>query len=258
MIQASIRNNAQTSSLWLSIPLVPAITAVAAFLAASPVSRHAVEQLPVGGFGGRRLVDDNNVHSAYLRLVLSKRLPDDALYSISTGRLPAVFFRYRQAQPGVIEVILPGEYRKPFIAATRGFFEHAAERLGIEQPVLFLEPVNGAACQVWGAAGSGGLLGRELGAALGATALQHEAPGFRRHTGTKTVCACTLDLAWLIRTFHLSGSWFFRRPRHGLRSGRAARVRTWQNAVNRAPQTVFRDRRRPYGVTDMAALRQTL
>ena len=109
-----------------------------------------------------------------------------------------------------------------------------------------------------GAAGSGALLGRELGAAFGATALQHEAPGFRRHTGTESVSACTLDFARLIRTFHLSGTWFCRWPCGGLRSGRAARLRTWQNAVNRPLQTVFDGPDGGYGVTHMAALRQTL
>ena len=148
--------------------------------------------------------------------------------------------------------------RKPFVPAARGFFEHAAERFGIEQPVLFLEPVNGAACQLWGAAGSDRLLGREFGAAFRATTLQHEAPGFCRHAGTKTVCACTLDFAWLIRTFHVSGTWFFCRPRGDLRSGRAARVRTWQIAVNRRPQTLLARQQGAYGLTHMAALRQTL
>ena len=108
------------------------------------------------------------------------------------------------------------------------------------------------------AAGSDALLGREFGAAFGATALQHEAPGFRRHAGSKTVSARTLDFARLIRTFHLSVTWVFRWPRGDLRSGRAARLRTWQNAVNRPWPTVYDWCRGPYGVTHMAALRQTL
>ena len=99
---------------------------------------------------------------------------------------------------------------------------------------------------------------RELGAAFRTATLQDEAPGFRRHTGTETVCARTLDFAWLIRTFHESGTWFFCRPRGDLRSGRAARVRTWQNAVNRRPQTLLARQRGAYRLTHMAALRQTL
>ena len=108
------------------------------------------------------------------------------------------------------------------------------------------------------AAGSDALLGREFGAAFGATALQHEAPGFRRHAGSKTVSARTLDFARLIRTFHLSVTWVFRWPRGDRRSGRAARLRTWQNAVNRAPQRLRTRPASSYGVTHMAALRQTL
>lgn len=115
------------------------------------MGRHAVEQLPVTRRGGPRLVDHDHIQSAYLRLVLSKRLPDDAFYSIPAGCLPAMLLRYREAQPGDIEVVLPGEYGKPFVPAARSFFEHAAERIGIEQPVVFLEPVNGAAYQRLGA-----------------------------------------------------------------------------------------------------------
>ena len=50
--------------------------------------------------------------------------------------------------------------------------------------------------------------GRELGAAFCAAALQNKAPCFRRHTGAKPVRACALDFTWLIRTFHLPGTWF--------------------------------------------------
>jgi hypothetical protein len=132
VIQASIRNNAQTSSLWLSIPLVPAVIAVADRLAPPPVGRDAVEQLPVSRRRGCRLVEDDYIQSANLRLVLSKRLPDDPFYSIPAGRMPAVLLGYRQAEPGGITTVLPGQYRKPFVPAARGFFEHAAECFGIQ------------------------------------------------------------------------------------------------------------------------------
>jgi hypothetical protein len=46
------------------------------------------------------------------------------------------------------------------------------------------------------------VLRRQPGAAFGAAALEDETPGLRRHAGTKTVVACTLDLAGLICAFH--------------------------------------------------------
>ena len=45
-------------------------------------------------------------------------------------------------------------------------------------------------------------LRRQLGAAFGAAALQHEAPGFGRHASTETVGACALDFAGLECAFH--------------------------------------------------------
>lgn len=45
-------------------------------------------------------------------------------------------------------------------------------------------------------------LWRQLRATLRAAALEYEAPGFRRHTGTETVGACTLNFAGLECAFH--------------------------------------------------------
>ena len=91
-------------------------------------------------------------------------------------------------------------------------------------------------------------LRRELRAAFGSATLENEAPGLGRHAGTKTMCPCTLQVAWLIRTFHLPGTWVFRMPFNGLRSGRAARVRTRPYSVNRA---IWRCRRRRYRLRDL-------
>jgi hypothetical protein len=45
-------------------------------------------------------------------------------------------------------------------------------------------------------------LRRQLRTAFGAAALEDETPGFRRHSGTKSVCACALDSAGLKCAFH--------------------------------------------------------
>jgi hypothetical protein len=112
--------------------------------------RHAIEQLPVGGTFCGRLVDHDNVETGQFGLVLPERFPDNALYSVSAGCLPAVLFRNRQAEPGNVCLVLSAKYRKPFVAAARCFFEHAPERRSVQEPVFFLEPVEGAASQEMG------------------------------------------------------------------------------------------------------------
>lgn len=47
----------------------------------------------------------------------------------------------------------------------------------------------------------------QLRAALGAPTIQHQTPGLGGHAGTEPVCACALQCAGLIRTFHLPGTW---------------------------------------------------
>ncbi len=236
---------------------VPAGAGCPGLAASLPVGRHAVEQHAIRGAGRSGLVDYNHVEPCDVRLVLPERLPDDTFYPVSAGCLPAVFFRDRQTESRGLPVILPAKYRKPFVAAARGFFEHAAEGRRIEKPVVFFEPVDRAASQLEKGLLPRGLR-RELGAAFGTAALQNEAPGFRRHTGTKTVSACTLDLARLIRTFHGSGTWFFRKSLNDLRSGRAARVRRWSSGVNRRGHGSPAGPRRADSKADLAALRQTL
>jgi hypothetical protein len=45
-------------------------------------------------------------------------------------------------------------------------------------------------------------LRRQLRTAFGTAALEDESPGFRRHSGTKSVCAGALDFAGLECAFH--------------------------------------------------------
>ena len=79
--------------------------------------------------------------------MLPKRLSDNALDSVSAGRLPAVFFRDCQTKSGNILLIVSAQHRKLFITTARRFFEHAPEGRGVEQPVFFLKPVVRAASQ---------------------------------------------------------------------------------------------------------------
>jgi hypothetical protein len=104
--------------------------------------RHAVEQLPVPGCLCRGLVNHNDIQARHFCLVLSKRFPDNALDSVSAGCLPTILFRNCEAQPRDVCVIRPAKYGKPFVPAARRFFEHAAECSSIQEPVLFLVPVE--------------------------------------------------------------------------------------------------------------------
>ena len=131
--------------------------------------------------------------------MLPERFPDNALDSVSTGRLPAVLFRYCQAQPGDILLVVSAKHGKPFVTTAGRFFEHARIRGSIKQPLFFLVPEQRAASQhEW----LRRLLWSELGAAFGAAALQNKTAGLRRHTGSKAVGAGALDFARLIRAFH--------------------------------------------------------
>ncbi len=96
------------------------------------MSGRTVEQLSIPGGRGLRLIDHDDIESGQFRLVLPKRLPDNAFDPVSACGLPAVLFRYRKTQPRDVRVILPAKYRKPFVPAARRFFEHAPERRGIK------------------------------------------------------------------------------------------------------------------------------
>jgi hypothetical protein len=85
------------------------------------------------------------------------------------------------------------------LSNTRPKAAASSSRLSLRNRLLELLFNPGVARVV---ATAGDALRRQLGAALGAAALEDETPGLRRHAGTKTVVACTLDLAGLICAFH--------------------------------------------------------
>jgi hypothetical protein len=116
-------------------------------LTVSPVGRQAVEQRLISCRSGGRLIDNNHVEPHQCGLMLSKRLPDNALDSISARRLPALFLGDRQAETSDVLLVVSAKHRKPFVLASRRFFEHPPERSGIEQPLILLEPVKSAASQ---------------------------------------------------------------------------------------------------------------
>lgn len=105
------------------------------------MSCQAVEQRLISCRSSGRLVDNDDIAPHQCHLVLSKRLADYALDSVSAGRLPAVLFRDRQAEPRGALLVLSAKHRKPFVATARRFLEHAAERSSIEQPLVLFEPV---------------------------------------------------------------------------------------------------------------------
>lgn len=105
------------------------------------MSRQAVEQRLISCRLRGRLIDNDDIAPRQCPLVLSKRLADYALDSVSVGRLPAMLFRDRQAEPRGSLLVLSAKHRKPFVATARRFLEHPAERRSIEQPLVLFEPV---------------------------------------------------------------------------------------------------------------------
>lgn len=143
--------------------------------------------------------------------MMPERLPDDALDSIAVGRPTAVLFRDCQAEPRHAAAIVSAKHRKPFVATARCLFEYAANCAAIEKPISLAQAVWRAPrrlCLLFRRrddrlCGKSSRLRRQLDAALGTTALDNETPGFRRHPGTESVRARTLDFAGLVGPFHL-------------------------------------------------------
>jgi hypothetical protein len=75
----------------------------------------------------RRLIHDDNINAVQFLLVLSKRFSNHPFDAVSRRRFTTIFFRYCQAEPCHVVVIVAAEHCKEFIAASRRFFEHAAE-----------------------------------------------------------------------------------------------------------------------------------
>ncbi len=146
--------------------------------------------------------------------MLSKRLSNKALESVAARRVLALFFRNRQTEASRGGFVSAAEHRKPFIPAACCFFEHATERLSIQQPAVFAKPVPSAVFQFGcflsrqsDRDNGSRRLWRELRAAFGAAALENEAACLGRHTGTESVRAGALDFAGLERAFHRRGTW---------------------------------------------------
>ncbi len=119
----------------------------AGLLASFPVSPQAVVQLLISCRPGGRLIDNNYVEPDQCSLMLSKRLADNALDSVSTRRLPAMLLGDRQTETSDVLLVISAQHRKPFVPTARRFFEYPPERNGIEQPVVLFESVLSAASQ---------------------------------------------------------------------------------------------------------------
>ena len=75
----------------------------------------------------RWLIHDDDINAVQLLLVLSKRLSNHSLNTVSRRRFTTMFFRDGKAEPCLFVIIVAAEHCKEFIPASRGFFEHAAE-----------------------------------------------------------------------------------------------------------------------------------
>ena len=103
--------------------------------------------LTVIGRGGGRLIDDDDIEAGQYLWVLSKRLSNNSLDTVSCRCFAAVLFRDSQTQPRGLIIASSAQHCKQFIAAACRFFEHAPERGSRKQSIRLLEPVCSAARQ---------------------------------------------------------------------------------------------------------------
>lgn len=94
----------QIISRWLSMPFY---VTTFCFCAGLPVPGEAREQLGIVGGSGWRSVHDDDVESGQCRLVMPKRLANDAFQSIAGGSSATVLLTDREAEPGAIDPVMP-------------------------------------------------------------------------------------------------------------------------------------------------------
>ena len=115
------------------------MSGVARLRAAAPVHFEAIEQPLVGGVRCRWLVHHNNVHAFNQVLVLSERLANNALESITASGKPAVLLRDREPEPRWPGRTSPAQHREKLVVASRRIIEDAIEVSGDEEPLFFGE-----------------------------------------------------------------------------------------------------------------------
>jgi len=108
----------------------------------------ALDKRAVAFVGRFRLVHDDNIKAFECVLVMSKRFPDKSLEPVPSYCPFEMLLRNSQAKPGCPDRVLAAQHRKPFIPATRRFFEYTAERRSIQQPAVFAKPVPSVAFQI--------------------------------------------------------------------------------------------------------------
>jgi len=77
--------------------------------------------------GRGRLIDNNDIQPRQQRLMMPKGFSNYSLYAVSRACLATVLLRDRHSKPANLLFIGAAKHCKEFIAAARGFFEHAAE-----------------------------------------------------------------------------------------------------------------------------------
>ena len=124
--------------------------------------------------------------------MMSKRLSDNASYSVSLMCCTAIFLRYCEAKAYRALIVIPAQNGKPFVPAACCFFERPAVCRSVLQPFIFTKSVRRAA-SLWGVFDRrGNRLRRQFGAALSAAALDNKATAFCSHARTEAVSACAL------------------------------------------------------------------
>ncbi len=182
-----------------------------------PVIFKTRKQRGIAACRRRRLAKHDNVDAAEACAVVTKGFPDDAFQPVSPTRLFTVFLGDCETEARVAGAIRPEQHRKEFVAASFRFLKDSLKGGLVWQPVL--RPQSAVDdLLAWGLTGSrsvfrnGGkrrlhALRRKFGPTLGASTLEHEAPGLGCHSCTETVRASPLQFAGLKCSFHLGATW---------------------------------------------------
>jgi len=94
------------------------------------------KKLAVAGLVCCCLIEDYNVQSCYLVMVMPKRLPDHPFEPVAVDCKPAVFLCYGEAQPRLLHTVVAIQNRKQLIIASPGLPEYAAIGRRVQQPAL--------------------------------------------------------------------------------------------------------------------------
>lgn len=174
-----------------------------------PMFVQAVKKHFIAGPHRRGLVQHHHVEAPEDRMGVPKGFPDDPLQPVAADCGTTVFFGNCQTKPCFRPAVFFVKNRKHLIAATFCFLEDAAVRGRVKKPAAPSEAaVHHRACcwNVFRWIRNRGLLvlRREQRSSLRTPPFQHKAPGLCRHSSSKTMRTCPLQITGLECAFHVT------------------------------------------------------